>query len=330
MAMVVFLLFAIAVAGATGYQLVQLEAQLATQGREGNEALEVAMAGVHRFVGASYGVPNDSSVYYVGNGTVTVLTRRLARLDSVRDLYLIRSTGSVENDFYPDAPARRTVSQYAVLHKDPVGVWAALTMPRGLRIRTPGTVSGLDTSSPGACALAGVDRYGAMLTAGASTQGGAAYLLGSPSGSVNVGGIGTLLDTARVRWDVLSDASFAIVDDDVEPDWVSIPADSFPVYRVNGDLTAGSEDSGRGVLIVTGALSVENGFTWSGIILAGALDSFEATAVITGALLGNLDGGVGRLEFRHATIQYDACTVMSANASIAYLELLDGTLWEEA
>ena len=48
MAVVVFFLFAIGIAGAAGYQLVQLEAVLSTQGKDSEEALSVAAAGLER------------------------------------------------------------------------------------------------------------------------------------------------------------------------------------------------------------------------------------------------------------------------------------------
>ena len=56
MVMVVFLLFAVAVAGATGYQLVSAEAALASGAGEAQEALAAARAGLERYVGEHIGV----------------------------------------------------------------------------------------------------------------------------------------------------------------------------------------------------------------------------------------------------------------------------------
>ena len=51
--LVVLLLFAIGVAGAVGFQVVQVESQLSNQAREMNLALSVAEAGLKRFLGES-------------------------------------------------------------------------------------------------------------------------------------------------------------------------------------------------------------------------------------------------------------------------------------
>ena len=69
--MVIFLLFAVALAGTTGYQLTSTEHELATGGEASEEALSVARAGIERYVGERIGVPSSTTFVSV-SGSVTI------------------------------------------------------------------------------------------------------------------------------------------------------------------------------------------------------------------------------------------------------------------
>ncbi|MCK5651961.1 MAG: hypothetical protein KAJ42_11310, partial [Gemmatimonadetes bacterium] len=66
--LVVLLLFAIGVAGAVGFQVVQVESHLSNQAREMNLALSVAEAGLQRFLGEHRGHPPDTTIYGINGG----------------------------------------------------------------------------------------------------------------------------------------------------------------------------------------------------------------------------------------------------------------------
>lgn len=334
-AVVVFLLFAIAVAGATGYQIVRLEAELASQGREGEVALSVASAGLQRYLGEQVGVPADSASYVIGDGTAAVVSRKLAEVDSVTDLYVLSSVGTVVDSRWPDSPARRTVRQHALLRKDPVGIHAALTVAAGnVRLRSNATVDGDDEANPGDCTNGGFfDRAGIGNT-GSYNATGNASVDGSPD-HIQLGSYAAIMDSVKVRWDVLQSSSFPIAHDGSPPNWASIPADSFPLVRATQDLQGNFSWSGRGVLIVPGEFTVSNFFSWNGIILAGSLGDLEGGRFfgfnlvnIHGLVIGGLDGSQGSVELRKVNLDYNSCYAMSASESLAYLEPVEGTWYE--
>lgn len=89
--MVVFLLFAVAVAAATGYQVVSSEFAMARQNRDSQEALAVARAGLQRYLGETVGVVGASVSYAIGNGIATVTARKVLEQDPLNHLYYILS-----------------------------------------------------------------------------------------------------------------------------------------------------------------------------------------------------------------------------------------------
>lgn len=328
-AVVVFVLFAVGMVATISYQLVRLEAELARQQAEGAAALAGAVAGLERYAGAQYGVPADSVEYVIAGTPVTVTARKVAEVDDVTDLYHLRSEGRVEDVRWTDSPARRVAQQYALLHEDPLGLQAALLVSSDfVRVRNGGRVDGRDASNPSDCSGGGSsDAIGLANTGSYDTSGGG-QVRGSPAW-VALAGFEAVYDSAGVRWDVLSDAGFAIRDDGSPPDWGTVAADSFPVVRAAGDLAANSSWDGRGVLIVPGTLTLSGRFRWEGIILAGELgDLSQPGSRIQGIVVGGLNGAQGDVEIRQVDIRYHSCNAEAAASSIAYLELLPGT-WTE-
>ena len=82
LAMVVFLLFAVAIAGLTGYQIVSVEAALASGNGDANLALTVANGGLHRYVAERIGEAG-ADTYLIGRGSVTVWSEPL-KVDTER------------------------------------------------------------------------------------------------------------------------------------------------------------------------------------------------------------------------------------------------------
>ena len=115
LAMVVFLLFAVAIASLTGYQVVSVEATLASGNGDGDVALNAASAGLHRYVGDRIGEPAPDS-FPIGGKWVKVTPRRVAIVNDSTELYLLEAVGTATDLLYPTSPATRTVRQYAHLN----------------------------------------------------------------------------------------------------------------------------------------------------------------------------------------------------------------------
>jgi hypothetical protein len=334
LALVVLMLFAISVAGAAGYLVVNTEYSMARHAGQGAEALSVARAGLHRFVAEQLGVVGDSVSYAIGDGVALVTTRRVLQKDSDTDLYYIRSEGTLGDVFTPAAPARRVVGGYAVHHRRPLRPHAAFVMAaeRVYAQNAGGRIDGNDFSTDPACPGSGAPPVAPAITgaiARTATGGlSGGILAGSPNGETWGGGFAQIYDSVALRWDILSDPSFPVDFDGVLPNYGSIPSDSFPVVRVHGYFNPGSGWSGRGLLIVNGELDAASGFVWEGIVLAGSVDDVHEGSV-SGMLVAGLDGPNTFSDvYWTGTIRYYSCLVDRANESLSYLELLDNTVFE--
>jgi hypothetical protein len=334
--LVVMMLFAISVASAASYLVVNTEFDMARHADEGEEALAVARAGLQRFVAEQLGVVGDSVTYAVGTGVALITTRMLAVENSNTDLYFIKSVGSVSNIFTPSSPARRVVGAYAYHHRRPLPNLAAMVTTAASagagNAGVAGIVTGNDQNADGDCAAAagaGPNITGAIARSSTVATG---TLQGSPAGQSG-GSYSTytnIYNAVDLRWDVLSHASFPVDFENVQPNWASLPSDSFPVVRVTTTPFTGAGWNGRGVLIVTGELDVVSSFYWNGIVLAGAVDDINE-GHIDGMLVGGLaaQNPKSPVVFENGGwVRYYSCNVWDANESISYMELLADTEWE--
>lgn len=334
LALVVLMLFAISVAGATGYLVVNTEYNMARHASQGAEALSVARAGLHRFVAEQLGAVGDSVSYAIGDGVALVTTRRVLQKDSDTDVYYVRSEGTLDDIFSPASPARRVVGAYALHHRRPLRHHGAFMVSANAAYADgPGAdIDGRDHSTDPSCPGTGTPPVqpsitGAIAVATTGTLPGG-ILNGAPPGESWGGGFAAVYDSVGLRWDILSDPSFPVDFDGVLPDYGSIPPDSFPVVRVHGYFNPGTGWSGRGLLIVNGELDAASGFLWEGIILAGSVDDIHE-ASIRGMLVAGLDGpNPYSSVYWQGTIRYHSCLVDGANESLSYMELLDNSVFE--
>jgi hypothetical protein len=327
LALVVLMLFAISMAGGAGYLVVSAEARMARYSTQGEEAMALARGGLHRFAAEQLGAVAGSAVYAFGGGEATVVARRVAQIDARTDVYFVRSEGSVADPLAAGSPARRVVGAYAYHRKGPLPLHAAVVLNvEDFGVGSGATVSGVDIGAgcPGGLAPSiggAIAREDIDIDSGGTLE-------GAPPAQLWPGGYGQFMSQIGLRWDVLSDPSFPVDFEDAAPDFSSLPADAFPVVRVNGNLTANPSWNGRGVLIVTGRLRTVPPFTWSGIILAGWVDD-----PVRGSIQGMLVGGFADLftsddvEVR-GSIRYHSCNVARANEAMSYLELVENTLFE--
>lgn len=337
LALVVLMLFAISVAGAAGYLVVNTEFSMARYSEQGAEAETVARAGLHRFVAEQLGVVGDSVSYAIGNGVALITTRRVAELDSLNQVYYVRSEGTVTDVLQPGVPARRVVGAYAYYRRRPLKHWGALVVPSSGgwsdNVNANGAeVDGDDHNSSSDCAGGGAASIPGIIARVSTGTVNGGQLDGSPPGRIWSGGSAAIYDSVALRWDILTNPGFPVDFDTTPgapPNFAALPADSFPVVRVNGPyFNPGGSWSGRGVLIVPGQLDAASGFSWNGIVLAGELDDIHEST-IRGMLISGLSGpGTYNNVYWRGTIRYYSCYVYAANESLSYLELIDNTEFE--
>ncbi len=335
LALVVLMLFAITIAGGAAYRMVSTELSLATEYRDSQEALSVARAGLQRFLGEQIGVVGDSVSYAIGNGISTVTTRRVVERDARHHLYYVRSEGTVTDPRRPGSPARRVVGTYAWLHLSPVPHKAALMAAMdsvdvsGASSGSYATVDGYDHTTSSDCVGGGTAGVvGAIAARDPKTSAGG-LLFGNPARR-RYSSVSAVIDSANIRWDILSNPNFPVEFDGSPPPWSSLPADSFPIVRYVGSLDADGGWAGRGVLIVTGNLTMDTGFSWNGIILAGSLADVAASAypAVNGLLIGGMNGTDGSVKLTTGYFYYNSCAAYAADRALSYLDPVDNTVFE--
>lgn len=324
---VVFMLFAVSVAAATGYLVVSTDFGMAKHSSDGAEALTVARAGLERFVAEQLGVVDDSVTYALGGGVALVTSRKLFQKDSVTDVYFIRSEGTVADIFALASPARRVVGAYATHRKRPLPHLGTVVLSaQTVQAQNGGTIYGNDYSTAGDCPGGGTAGITGAIARSNVLEDGMSDVDGNPRARLWPGGYTQILDSIAIRWDVLSDPDFPIEFDGVWPNFGSLPVDSFPVVRMSGFLS--TSQVGRGVLIVDGTFDPTSGFRWDGIVLARDIDDYvegDIRGIVVAGL--NADNFYPTVNWR-GIAAYNACYVYAANESLSYLELVENTVFE--
>jgi hypothetical protein len=327
LALVVFMLFSISVAAATGYILVASEFSLSKHSSDGAEALAVARGGLERYVAESLGTLADTASYALGGGVAIVTPRKVFEQDPMTDVYYIRSEATVDDIFTPGTPARRVVGAYATYHRRPLPASAAVIVGADvLAFQAGGEAHGQDYSTSSDCSSAPVAAITGAIARVSVTEDNAVDVQGNPESRIWSGGWSQIRDSIGIRWDVLSDPNFPVEFENSLPSFASIPADSFPVIRYTGWLTASFQ--GRGVLIVDGVFDPQAGFQWDGIILARDVDDY-LQGEMDGILIGGLEApNMYSIVTLDIDVNYHSCFVDAANESLNYLELIPNTVYE--
>ena len=323
---VLLMLFAISISAVTGYLAVSSEFSMSNHAKEGAEVIAVAHGGMQHFLADQTGVVGDSVVYLIGSGIAIVTSRKLMEKDSLNHLYYLRSEGTLNDIRVPGAPiARRVVGAFAWHRLRPLAHRAAVVISANeLQADTGGEIDGLDQSLSTDCSGGGT----AGITGAIAKDMIRGVVSGNPGEELWPWGFSGMADSLGLRWDVLQDPSFDFEFDGSPPNFSSLPPDSFPLVRYQGNLVPGASWSGRGVLVITGDFNPTSSFYWRGIVLSGSTDAV-LDGRIDGMLVGGLDGPnpYAQVEVR-MEVRYNACDVYAANQALSYLEVVDNAIFE--
>ena len=326
MIFVLFMLFTISITAVTGYLVVSSEFSLSNHAKEGAEVIAVAHGGMQQFLAEQTGVVGDSVVYSIGLGDAIVTSRKLTEQDSLNHLYYLRSEGMLNDIRTPGAPvARRVVGAFAWHRLNPLAHRAAVIVSADeIDADDGGEIDGRDQSLSTECSGGGT----AGITGGMAKDRVRGRVDGNPDEEEREWVSTDMADSLGLRWDVLEDPSFDFEFDGSPPNFGSLPPDSFPLVRYQGNLSPGSGWSGRGVLVVTGMFDPGPSFHWEGIVLSGSVDDI-IQGEIHGMLVGGLDGPNPhpKVDFL-MDVDYNACYVYAANRALSYLELVDHSIFE--
>ena len=336
--LVLFVVAALTMTVSGALLITQSDHATARASVDANRVFHIAQAGLMNMAADRAALRSDSVVYEIAGGRVVVRARRVAAT-GLEEIYEISSRATL---FARGTRSEmREVRQLAALDLRPFNPTGALgTTARNVTLA--GTYSGNDQSSSGQCAAAARgNRTGFAGVYGGTTNLNAANTHGQPRTEF-------MADTAAMRarinarWNELMDTATTF---DYEyryptgtwPSFSSLSPGDYPTIRVRGDFFADSTRSGRGMLIVEGAIAFGPNFVWDGVIMSGNVpnSSMATNAIVRGSVMLGLaatsgwslaigaDPGRGPPQF-----YYDACKVMFAARGIARFRLLPNT-WSE-
>lgn len=272
------------------------------------------------------------ATYTLPGGTATVLARRIHRTGN-RSLVLVRATGNATSPAGRPA-ATRTVAQFAIQEPVQMQVLSAWTSLSGMHKNgNSGWFGGEDAS--GTLCGDGVTRAGIAVPDGLATG---PHIHNRASGDPPVDYLGTkqqAADGIDIDWaGLINPAGPAI-----SPAAIRCAAgsdgynsalgpcgswptnfDDYPTVIINGSMTLPS--TGKGLLIVTGDLTLNGNQNWDGIILVGGRVRDNGQGHIKGSVVSGLNMKLGQtvdesevdisLANGQKRYEFDSCAVQNA------------------
>lgn len=328
----VLLLALMGVAVAITYSRISSERRITGDSRAQLGAFAVAQSGLNRFLSTLNGKPAGPfpvTVVYndLPGGTAQVDLRQLRESTTtlLPALYVISSRGryTAAKRFDAMAPAsERTVATYALWTPAPFDLNAGFTSLSGIQ------------KNGGSGALSGVDRCGAQaaIPGVAVPNGGyvgdVTIINGNPDDAavgMGTGGLGgTAKDEVDIDWAGIIAGTY-LPPAYTYPAWpTAAQMNNWPITRVNGDLTL--PGSGKGILIVTGNLTISGGDQWEGLVLVGGTITSNGNNTVYGGTVSGLNVKIGVavpssvIANGNKTYQYDSCSLNRALGKVGSIQ----------
>lgn len=314
---------------------------------DGRRAFFAAESGLQEFVG-SYGLtPPPSATFDFGDGERASVTA--VAVSRNPDVYRVESTGTVEEA--GEVVARRTVGATATVNMGPLPAPpASIFSPAGvLKTGGQGVITGMDQfneESPGACPYRrSDDTYGVIVSTSGGYRGNPNVPKGDPAGILETDQDQMLADLG-IDWQGVLNGTAARPDVDLTgsdgsswPNFDTIPDDRWLMIQAGerGEtLDLDGAESGHGLLVAEGDLTLTGGFDWDGVLyVGGALSTGSGVQRVDGALLTGLNSLIGdppgnadRFD-GPGSFRYHSCHVRQARGAASHLEIVAGS-WYEA
>jgi hypothetical protein len=340
-ALLVIAALTIMIAG--GFSLVSAERRSVADQKSQISAFRIAEQGLELFlirrdsiltaqVGATGfshvpGAKDSVRITMTGGYADVSLTRLRPPKGSQSGLYVVRSRGVETVGAYAGTPQGvRTVAQYVLWEPASMQVLAGWTALSGLQQNGgAGTLGGIDVCGDSS-ALAGV---AVPVNPGYS---GKVIAVGDPpvdsiapdsvaidwNGILNLGAITPTITIPPGTWPTTA----------MEAAYADSNSTYYPIVRANGDFVLPS--SGRGMLIVTGSLTLNGSVGWMGVILVGNDITSNGNSTIGGATVSGLNTKLGTY-VPGATgngtkdYNYNSCEVAKATTTMGALVTLRNT-----
>lgn len=328
--MVLFLIVVLSTMAAGAMVLVGSEARVAGSADTQLEAYAIARSGLDRYFALRADstlarlAPGayDSTRVIVANGWADVVSRQLrgTRGGTVPALYVITSRGvRTARGSLTRPVAERTVAEYARWQDASMQTLGAWTSLRGIvKAGAVGTLSGLDACGA-AAPIAGV----AVTSAPGYVQGSGSSI---PSGSPNVLDLGippVAANAVALDWSFVLDPGPSYADVRIPGDpWPSASQfaspDYWPFIFAADNYTLPSD--GRGLLVVSGHLTMSGSQRWEGVVLVGESLRLAGSSQIDGTVITGLNLKLGIPSTApddasgNITVRYNSCAIARALA----------------
>lgn len=333
----ILLLSLMGVAVAISFTRVSSERRTTGDGKAQLGAFAVAQSGLNRFLSTINGKPvgpYPNTVTYNdlpgGSARVDLVQLRESTTTLLPAVYVITSRGTYTGAKRYDAStpsAQRTVSTYALWTSAPFDLNGAFTSLSGIQKNgTAGTFNGNDrcgaqVAIPGAAVPDGLftppSSFSTIVPSGAPSEMGTSGPGGEAEQEVDIDwpGIiaGTYLPAAFVHPSWPTTTQFA--------DW--------PVVRVNnsgGGAFSLPGTNGKGILIVTGDLTLSGDLQWEGLVLVGGTVTSNGNNRIFGAVVSGLNVKLGETVPQSSVangtknFQFDSCNLARALGKIGSIQ----------
>jgi hypothetical protein len=331
LALTIIVLAIMGVAVAVSYARLSSERRATADGQAQTDAFAVAQSGINRFLSNLNGKPVIPGTWPANPVIQTVnyndLPGGTARVDlaQLRDstntllpaVYVITARGTATGAKRYDSrspAAERTVATYALWTPAPFDLDAAFTSLSGIdKAGNSGTLNGTDACGA-AATIPGVAVPNGTFTGQFNPIDGSPDNLPHYLGPPGTGG--SAKDSVGIDWAGIR-AGTALPQDYLYPAWpTAAQFNGWPVVRVNGDIDVPSD--GKGILIVTGDMTIGGSKRWDGLVLVGGTLTSNGNNTIQGAIITGLNIKVGIAVPQNSvgngnkTFQYSSCNLMRA------------------
>jgi hypothetical protein len=321
---VILLMVILALSLTAAFTLNSNEMRTVDDQQESLEAFALAESGRERYLvdRAAFGFVGEPAaseslrIVMTGGYADVVVTRLRPSAGGIVGLYALRSRGVRTGARRPGVPAAtRTVGQLFKWERGMMNVPGAWTSLSGLRKNGgSGMLSGVDECG----VLPAVAGVAVSTPPGYTQSGGASVPTGSPP-IKNLGAQPAANDSVRIDWAGIVNGTNSLTPTLTIPPaaWPSFADTTYwPIIKVNGDFSLPGD--GRGVLIVTGNMTISGSRSWNGVLLVGGGMTSNGNNTVRGATISGLnaklglpvpEGDVGN---GNKTYRYNSCLVQRA------------------
>ena len=322
--MTIIVIALMGVAVAITYARLSSERRITGDGQAQVNAFTVAQSGLNDYMAGRNAKPpaSQDTTYTTLSGGTAVVSLRMLRESTTTLLpavYVVTSRGTNTTAKSYDSrtpPAVRTVATYALWVPAPLDLDGAFTSLSGINKNgTSGVFSGVDH-----CAGTGNPAIPGVAVPNGTYTGPMDPIAGSPPDDpsyIGSGGTGgTAKDEVDIDWAGIIAGTY-LPANYITPTWPTAAQFlNWPILRANGDYTLAG--SGKGILIVTGNLTMSGGDQWEGLVLVGGTVTSNGNNSVYGAVVSGLNVKLGvavpqsAIANGNKTFQYDSCNLVRA------------------